>query len=71
MKNRKWLANQSPIDMLMRISEICCPLWAINGKPPIEWKNGECSHMGSDWSEYNKDECYLCVQAWLNKEKQE
>lgn len=70
MKNREWLHNKALIDLLMTISEVCCPLWAVNGKPPDEWGKGECLNRATnDWYEYDRDACCKCAQRWLNKER--
>lgn len=72
MKNREWLNNKALIDLLMTISEFCCPLRAVEGKSPVEWDNGECLNAVNDnWYDYDREACNQCVQRYLNREHKE
>ena len=67
MKNRKWLRDQSLIDLLMKISTRICPIVAITGQEGLE---RECllevNQLKSD-----RTLCCQCLCEWLNEEQKE
>lgn len=65
MKNRKWLRDQSLIDLLMKISTRICPILAVIGEKDIE---RECL-LEKNQLKNDRTICHQCLCEWLNEER--